>query len=83
MNKILVEIMLPAAEQTWDVLLPPDSKLTDITKLLVKMFSDLADGKYKPVQINLLCDGETGHMLDMNRSPAELGIRNGDRLLLI
>lgn len=81
-DKLLVEIMLPAAEKTYDVFIPPDSKIKDIIKLLIKMFSELAKDYYAPVQTTLLCDAN-GSILDMNSSPVELGIKNGSRLMLI
>jgi hypothetical protein len=83
MNKLLVEIMLPAAEQTYDIYIPLDSKLRDITKLLTSLFSELAAGKFAPAEPNLLCDAQTGKILDMNKNAAELGLMNGSKLLLV
>jgi peptide subunit release factor 1 (eRF1) len=83
MYKILVEIMLPAAQTTYDVYIPPDSKISEVIGLLAPMFSQLADGKYKPTETNLLCYANTGAIFDMNKSAAELGITNGSRRLLI
>ena len=83
MNKILVEVMLPAAQKTYDVYLPLELTIREITQLLVKMFADLNEGDYMPAPINLLCDGQSGDVLDISKSPAELGVTNGVRLLLI
>jgi hypothetical protein len=83
MNKILVEIMLPAAGKTYDVYIPLQSRIGEIINLLAGIFSDLADGDYKPVQTNLLCDAETGIIFDMNKSPADLALKNGSKLMLI
>jgi hypothetical protein len=82
-NKILVELLLPAAEQTYDVYLPPESLTSAVQKLLSSIFNELADGKFKPTGAEILCDAETGAIYDMNMTVAELGLKNGSRIMLI
>ena len=83
MSKVLVEVMLPAADRTYDVYIPLESKTSEVIKLLSGMFAEMAEGKYQATDSDILCDAETGTIFDVNRIIAELGIKNGSRLLLI
>ncbi|MCL1853219.1 MAG: hypothetical protein FWF88_09355 [Peptococcaceae bacterium] len=83
MNKILVELTLPAAEQTYDVYLPLESEIGEIVNLLCALFSDLARGKYMPTANTLLCDTETGDPFDKNKTAANYDLKNGSRILLM
>ncbi|MCL1792120.1 MAG: methyltransferase [Peptococcaceae bacterium] len=83
MNKILVEIILPAAGQTYEVYIPLESKIHETADLLAVLLGSLAGNKYQPSKTNLLCDAKTGKILDINKSVAGHGLRNGSRLFLV
>lgn len=83
MDKVLVEIFVPAANRTFDVFIPQTSKMGDIVVLSAKALSDLSNGKYKSDSSAILCDAESGDILDVNLSVYELKIKNGSRLILI
>ena len=82
-NKVLVEVILPAADEKFDVFVPLESRLSEVVMLLSKMLSELCDGKYKASNDAIICDADTGTIFNLNMELAELGIRNGSRLLLI
>lgn len=83
MSKILVEVRIPAIERRYDVLIPYESRIFEVTALLKSLFADEADGNFLPTSDTLLCDAETGAILDPNLAPQVHGLRNGSRLLLI
>ena len=83
MNKALVEINVPAAAQKFDVFIPLDSKMSDVVKMVAMALSDLSEGKYKATEDAILCDADTGMIFNVNIEVAELGIKNGSRLMLI
>jgi hypothetical protein len=83
MSKVLVEIKLPAADRTYDVYIPLESRTGEVLQLLSLMLTDLADGKYKATENDILCDADTGRILDANKIIGELGIKNGSRLMLM
>lgn len=83
MDKILVEIYVPAAHEKFDVLLPKSSKMGEIINLVATTFSQLLVGKYKKTKDALLCDANTGDIYDVNQSVQELHIQNGAKLMLI
>ncbi|WP_413306415.1 methyltransferase [Bacillus sp. 1P10SD] len=83
MNKVLVEIFLPAANRSFDVYLPLESKMSEVLVLVSTLLSDLSDGKYKAMGNPVLCDTSSGIIFNINMAVAELGIQNGSKLMLI
>lgn len=83
MDKVLVEIFVPAENKRYDTYLPRASRISEITLLVSAAFSDLSKGKFIPGGDAVLCDAATGNILDINLSVAELGIKNGSKLMLI
>lgn len=83
MNKILVEIFLPAANMSFDVYIPLESQMSEVLTLVSSLLSDLSDGKYKATNDAVLCDATTGIIFNINMAIAELGIKNGSKLMLI
>lgn len=83
MNKVLVEIFLPAANQSFDVYIPLESRMSEVLVLVSSLLSDVSDGKYKATHDAVLCDAETGIIFNINMTVFELGIKNGSKLMLI
>lgn len=83
MNKVLVEVMLPAAGKQFDVYIPLESTVLDITRMLEAALSELSDGKFMAENNSVLCDAVTGDILNPNNMAGELKIKNGARLILI
>jgi hypothetical protein len=83
MNKVLVEIFLPAANMSFDVYLPLESPMSEVLVLVSSLMNDLSDGKYKATGNEVLCDAASGIIYNINMAVAELGIKNGSRLMLI
>ena len=83
MNKVLVDIFVPAANQSFDVYIPLDSQMSEVLMLVSSLLSDLSDGKYKASQNAVLCDAASGIIYNINMAVAELGIQNGSKLMLI
>jgi len=82
-NKALVEIIVPAASQKYDVYIPLESKMSEVIKMVSGALSDLSDGKYKATEESILCNADTGIIFNVNMEVAELGIKTGSRLMLI
>lgn len=83
MEKVLVEIILPAANTSYDVYIPLASKMSEVLFLVSGLLSDLAGGKYKANTDVVLCEATSGSIYDINKTVDELGLHNGSRLLLI
>ena len=83
MNKILVEVYIPAENKTYDVYIPVKSKLHEVTTLLVSIFSELSKGYFSASENSVLCNRDTGTIFNINLSVEELGLINGTQLMLI
>lgn len=83
MNKVIVEVYVPVMGKAYDVFIPKNKKLSEISKLLAKSISDLTDGMFAMTEDNILCDRITGKVLDINLSVADLELKNGSQLMLI
>ena len=82
MEKYLVEVCFPAAEQKYDVFIPAAAMLHEVLTMLVAMAPDLSGGRYTPGADAVLCS-DSGEILDINMTVDALGIRNGSQLMLI
>lgn len=83
MKKVLVEVMLPAADRQFDVFIPLECSIRDITRMLEAALTELSAGKFEAANSSFLCDAETGKILSFDNMAWELGIQNGSRLILI
>ena len=83
MNKLQIEIYLPAALRSFDVRISADMTLVQITQLVADALSQLSNSLYSAHSEPLLCDRDSGDILNINMTAWELGLRNGSRLMLI
>ena len=83
MDKVLVEVSVPAARRSFDVFIPQTSKMSEVVSLVSKSLSELSGGKFKPNSSTILCDAESGKIFNINLSVYELEIKNGSKLMLI
>lgn len=82
-DKVIVEVIVPAAEKKFDVIIPPGSRLSEVKKLMSTIISELTTGKLKTEKTSVLCDAESGSIYDINKKVAELGIKNGTKIMFI
>lgn len=83
MDKILIQICLPAANKSYDVYVPQKSRLHEILALLSGTLTELSEGYYTVRSNSIFCDKTTGKILDINMSAEELKLKNGSKLILI
>ena len=83
MDKILVEIYVPAANADYDVLIPLKSKLYDVVLLVSNTIAELSNGYFVSSKDSILCDKKTGTVLDINKTVEELQLMNGSKLMLL
>ncbi len=83
MDKILVEIYLPAVNRNYDVYIPIKSKLYEIIVMLAGGFTELSGDYFSASDDAVICDKITGIIFNINMSAEELGLYNGAKLMLI
>lgn len=83
MDKILVEVYIPASNEVYDVFIPLKSKCYEILSLLSKTMTELSKGYFIATENTVLCDRHSGEYLDINMSIDELGLKNGTKIMLL
>ena len=83
MNKILVEIYIPASEKTYDLFIPSHLMMYDVLKMLCKMATEMCDGLFVSDENTIICNRADGSILNINLSVKELELKNGSKLMLI
>jgi hypothetical protein len=83
MNKVLVDVFVPAANAHYDIYIPLESRMSEVSVLIAGSISDISEGKYKTNAEAVICNAQTGDIFNINLSVAELGITNGSKLILI
>ncbi|GMX63568.1 hypothetical protein Elgi_31390 [Paenibacillus elgii] len=83
MDKILVEVFVPALARTYDVYIPLTTKLWEVETLLTGAIAELSNGYFAPTRDTVLCERTSGSVLDIGMSAQESGLHYGSRLMLI
>jgi hypothetical protein len=83
MNKILVEIQVPAIGTSYDFWIPAHLYLNEVLLSVGKALEDLSNGSFLLSEDTVICDKTDGAILNLEKTVADLGIRNGSVLLLI
>ena len=83
MNKIIVQVYLPANGRTYDVRLPEDMYVRDAADVLGDLFSDVAKGLYCKSEVNILCLRDRGESLPQGKTLKELDICNRSQLMFV
>ena len=82
-NKILVELVVPVLEQSYDVYIPVNRKIGNIIILLSKVVGELSLGYFKADESNCLYNGDTGDKYPMDILVRNADIRNGSKIILM
>ncbi|MFJ7729559.1 methyltransferase [Neobacillus sp. NPDC097160] len=83
MDKVLVEVFIPAANQTFDIFLPLKSPLHEVVLLLANTVTELSQGYFTGTEHTVLCKRSTGEIYNINATVEELGFKNGAKLMLL
>jgi len=82
MNKITLEVHVPAIDRIYDVVVPEKAKVYEVTPLLASVVTKLAEGLYIPND-PVICDGETGKVYNNHHTLEQLKLKNGSRVMLV
>ena len=83
MDKILIDVLLPAANRNFEIYIPLDLKFYEITLMISKVISELSNGLFISNDDSILCERSTGDILNINMSPRDLNLKNGAKLMLL
>ena len=82
-NKVLVELVVPTIESSFDIYLPINKRIGNIITLLNKTVSELSEGCYEGTVSTALYNRETSQKYEINTLLYNTDIRNGTTLILL
>lgn len=82
-NKIIVEVYVPVLGQKYDVLIPINKKIQNVTRLINEAIIELSNGCYSKKDNVVLYNRETGMLLEPKLNVKEVGLVNGSQVILI
>lgn len=83
MDKVLVKVYVPSLEDSFEIFIPKDLRLYEIIGFISQAVEQYSEGQYRSNHKEILCEKDSGNILDINFSAYELGIHNGSKLVLI
>ncbi|MDE6952180.1 MAG: hypothetical protein K2P09_00035 [Erysipelotrichales bacterium] len=83
MNKLLVEVICPMTNQSYDFYIPVGLTFSEIKMLIAKTIENNSINTYFKDNQIILCDFETGKILYDEKTPQDLNIKNGYRMLIM
>ncbi len=82
MSKILIGLSVPSIEEHFDLFVPTDVPLGQLSALCAEALKNLTNGHYCPSGSELLCTTAPNRLLSKEMTLAEFGIENGDHLVI-
>ncbi len=82
-NKVLVKLVVPEIEQSYDLYLPINKKIGNIIFLLNKALNELTNNIFPISEYSLLYNIDTSEIYSPNMLVANTNIRNGTQLVII
>ena len=82
-SKVLVKLIIPEIDMTYDVYLPVNKKIGNIIYVLIKAIHELSNNVYPINETAMLYNVDTSEKYNSNILLANTNIRNGTKLVLI
>lgn len=82
-NKILIKLIVPEIDESYDVYIPINKKVGNVIVLLIKAISDMTNGVYRGTTKTCLYNKMTGEKYSINTLIRQTDIRNGVTIILI
>ena len=83
MNKVIVNVYVPILNISYDIFIPVQLQIFEVTELVKKAVFELSEGRFMPTPDTAISIRASGEILDINSTVFELGIGNGTKLMLI
>lgn len=82
-NKVLVKLILPELDNSYDIYIPINIRIASVIKLLNESLTDISKGEYVPKNNRNLFNVDDGNPYNLNSLVRETNIRNGSEIVLI
>lgn len=82
MKKILIGISVPSIQESFDLLVPVNMQIRELSGLIAKGLEQVTDGHFMRSGRELLCLKEPERLLSLTATLENYGITDGDKLIL-
>lgn len=83
MDKVLVEICVPAVDSRFDIFAPLDAPIWELAKVIADGVVELTNGKYVASGYEHLCLKEPAGLLNPMLTLQDYGVKDGVQLFVI
>lgn len=83
MNKVLIEIHVPAIYEHFDIFAPVDIPIRELNVIIANGVAEITNGKYISSKSEQLCLKEPSGLLNPSLTLQDYGIKDGTKLYLI
>ncbi len=81
--KFVIDVYVPASGNKYEMRIPASIQMFNVLELIKKAVSECEDGRYCPDDTAVLCDKNTGEILNLNLTAFEMGLKNGSEIMII
>lgn len=82
MEKKLISLYVPAAQEKFDVFVPIDVEIATLTELMADGVDELCGGRYNRSREEMLTQKNPDMLLRPEKTLADYGIEDGEELVL-
>ena len=82
-NKVLIELIIPEIEETYNLYIPVNKKVGNIIILITRAIFDISSGTYSLNNNSILYNRETGKKYEVDDLVRLTDIKNGTSLILM
>lgn len=83
MNKLLIKVLVPKLEASYEIFVPINKKMHIIRKQIIQAINELNDNALGIDDDILLYDKLTGEAFNLNEMVKDSGLKNGSELILV
>ena len=77
MNKVLVKICVPATGESYDMFVPVDVPIKDVSRVMASGVSELTNGRYLSSGLEQICLREPTGIFNPSLTLMDYGVQNG------
>ena len=81
--KLLINVSVPAIGEKYDILVPDNLRIRNVTLLIAETVENLSNHMYISSGGEHLCSADKNILLRPNATLEKYGIKNGDHLVMI
>ena len=82
-NKVLVHLLLPEIDESYDIFIPINIRIGTVIKLLNKSLCELTGGIYEEKNCRNLYNTDNSSIYDVNLLVRETNIKNGSTVVFM